>query len=145
MPCGSSRRRTRGWPVSSSCGPSAASSTTRSPRCWASPTPRCGGTGAWPRAGFTAGSAARPRERSMADPERFLRLRSVFEKVIEKTPSGRRQALSELRQDEPELAAEAAALVVAEAGASSFLAGFSQAVARSEEHTSELQSRSDLV
>ncbi|PYQ55224.1 MAG: hypothetical protein DMF53_28425 [Acidobacteria bacterium] len=64
----------------------------------------------------------------MADRERFLRLRSIFERVIEKTPSGQRLALSELRQDEPDLAAEAAALVAADAGASSFLAGFSQAV-----------------
>ncbi|HEY4575121.1 MAG TPA: serine/threonine-protein kinase, partial [Thermoanaerobaculia bacterium] len=64
----------------------------------------------------------------MADRERFLRLRSIFEQVIEKTPSGQRLALSELRQGEPELASEAAALVAAEAGASSFLAGFSQAV-----------------
>ena len=65
----------------------------------------------------------------MAAAERFRRLREIFEEVAEKPPGERQRALEDLCSGEPDLQSEAAALLAAEAEASVFLAGFSQAVA----------------
>src|SRR3954466_5528114 len=94
----------------------------RSPPSWASPIPRCAGTGGSPRAGFIAGSVAPSRERSMAEAERFRRLRAIFDVVAETPPGERQRALEELCRGEPDLQSEAEALLAAEADASAFLA-----------------------
>ncbi len=64
----------------------------------------------------------------MAEAERFHRLQAIFDAVGETPPGERRRALAELCGDEPDLLAEAEALLAAEDGASGFLAGFSEAI-----------------
>jgi len=59
----------------------------------------------------------------MAAVERFQRVRAVFDQVAELPPAERQGALAELCPAEPELRAEVEALLAAEAGASTFLAG----------------------
>jgi serine/threonine-protein kinase len=58
--------------------------------------------------------------------EGFDRLRAVFDAVADRSPEERRRALDELCRGEPELQKEVEALLAAEAGASTFLAGLAQ-------------------
>jgi len=64
----------------------------------------------------------------MAEAERFRRLREIFDAVGETPPGDRQRVLAELRRGEPDLVSEAEELLAAEAGASVFLAGFSEAI-----------------
>ncbi|HEX3552494.1 MAG TPA: serine/threonine-protein kinase [Thermoanaerobaculia bacterium] len=63
----------------------------------------------------------------MTEAERFHRLRAIFDVVAETPPGDRQRALEELCRGEPDLRSEAEALLAAEAQASAFLAGLSQA------------------
>src|SRR5882724_11159420 len=64
----------------------------------------------------------------MAETDRFRRLREIFDAVAETPPGERQRALAELCQGEPDLLSEAEELLAAEADASVFLAGFSEAI-----------------
>ena len=63
----------------------------------------------------------------MTEAERFRRLRAIFDVVAETPPGERQRALQELCRGDPDLRAEAEALLAAESGASAFLEGLSQA------------------
>ena len=64
----------------------------------------------------------------MAETDRFRRLREIFDAVAETPPGERQRALVELCHGEPDLLSEAEELLAAEADASVFLAGFSEAI-----------------
>ncbi len=64
----------------------------------------------------------------MARAERFHRLQAIFDEVAERPTTERQRALAELCHSEPGLRSEVEALLAAEAGASSFLAGLAPAV-----------------